>query len=139
MIILFYSNRQQQKDALFLNGDLTRDESWPKNAQVFPSACFMGLICQHLHKRFFIFQLPQILAPQGATMSVHSLPMKSRKRSAHDIFATQAGLVHDITIADCWAQNGSARGHVFPYFQTSIFKFNKHDKKLCAKLVCVGF
>ena len=65
MIILFYSNRQQQKDALFLNGDLTRDESWPKNAQVFPSACFMGLICQHLHKRFLFFLIASNLSSTG--------------------------------------------------------------------------
>lgn len=52
-------------------------------------------------------------------------------------YLPHAGLVHDITTADCWAQNGSTHCDFFPYFQTSIF--NKHDKKLCAKLLCVYF
>ena len=35
-------------------------------------------------------------------------------RDVFDSFATHFGLVHDVTDADCWAQNGSA--HVFVGF-----------------------
>ena len=48
-------------------------------------------------------------------MDLIFLPMKGRKRLARDgfdIFATHASLAH-VTDAECWAQNGSNRSHVF--------------------------
>ena len=64
-------------------------------------------------------------------MLVCSLPTKSRKRLAHnvfDAFATQASLVHDISDKDCWAQNSSICGHVATFKQT-FNKKKKLDKK----------
>ena len=52
----------------------------------------------------------RIWARQGAAILVHSLPMKSTKSVARDVFdtfATQSGLVRDVSDTDCQAQNGS--------------------------------
>ena len=74
-------------------------------------------------------------------MLAQSLPTKSRKRLAHDLFATfatHAGLVHDITDTDCWAQNGSTHGHVFITlnFIFNLF-FYEQDQKSNEKLHCL--
>ena len=69
----------------------------------------------------------------GTAMLVCSLPMKSRKRQARDVFdifshTWYTSLVQDITDSDCWPQNGSTHGHNYCHnFQTSIF--NKEDEK----------
>ena len=53
-------------------------------------------------------------------MLVRSLTMKNRKRLAHnvpDTFGTHTGFVYDVTVTDCWAQNGSTHGRVFATFR----------------------
>ena len=48
-------------------------------------------------------------------MLFRSLPFKSRKGLTRDVsetFAIQTGLVHDVTGADCRAQNGNTHGRV---------------------------
>ena len=61
--------------------------------------------------------------------------MKGTKRLADDvtdIFATHAGLVHNVTMTDCQTQNGSSHLH-FPNssssFFSSFFFFKKLDHK----------
>ena len=84
--------------------------------------------------------LLRISVPQGASMLIHFLRMKSKKRLARDVFntfATHASLISDVTDIDCSVQTGSSRGRVFSEFQTS--SFDKQDEKLCSKLFCVYF
>ena len=83
----------------------SRDSNWPEhleNVELIPSADFIWWSYQYLKKeRLFLFR---IWVRHGS------------KRSAFDVFdtfATQSGLVHDVTDADPWAWNGSTRGHVF--------------------------
>ena len=83
---------------------------------------------QYFHKRSTFVRW--IWPLQGAATLVCSLPMKSRKRLAHnvfDAFATQASLVHDITDKDCWAQNSSICGHVFATFKHKFFTQKEED------------
>ena len=103
-------------------------------------------------------------------MMVCSLPMKNIKRLTSDVldtFAKYSCRVHDLTDADCWAQNGSTRSSVFATskhqvsnkqdqvssektavhkiapkkcfcnFETSIC-FNKQDQIPSEKLLCVN-
>lgn len=53
--------------------------------------------------------------------------------NVYNTFATRASLVHDITDADCWVENGSADGHVFTtskyWFFTNKTR-NRVEKKL---------
>ena len=80
----------------------------------------------------------QILTPWGTAIFIDSLPIKSRKRFAHNgmyTSATQASLVHGITATDWKTQNGSLRSQqCFHYFQTD-FKptIPKLDLKNCCK------
>ena len=60
------------------------------------------------------------------------------KRSAFDVFdtfATQSGLVHDVTDADPWAWNGSTRGHVF----ADLKKRDQKSVKNCSVSVFLLF
>lgn len=105
--------------------------------------------CFHLHascgcsvniytKDYFYFLIASNFISTGCN-HVGSLDLYQWRAEKGQLmtYLPHAGLVHDITTADCWAQNGSTHCDFFPYFQTSIF--NKHDKKLCAKLLCVYF
>ena len=62
------------------------------------------------------------------------LPMKSRKRlapGASDVFTTHSGIVHDVTDADCWAENGGTHDPAFTLgFQTSVFNKQKYTQYL---------
>ena len=73
-----------------LNWIRNEDTSWPENItnlHIFPSVGFMWLFYQYLYKsnKGSIF-LHWIWAPQGSAMLVLSLPVKGRKRLAHDVF-----------------------------------------------------
>ena len=65
--------------------------------------------------------------------------MKSRRRFSCDVFnalSPHAGLVPVIAGTDCWGhKTSSTQGYVLGTYQTSIF--NKQDKKLSEKLLCV--
>ena len=78
----------------------------------------------------------RISAPQGAAVLVRSLPTKSRKGVARDVFdpfATQARLVHDVTETDCWA-----RRECFRDFPTAVFI--SQDRKSGGRIsVCLFF
>ena len=82
---------------------------------------FVGLVWlvyQYLCNRSPFF-LP-IRASQGAAILVCSLPMRSGKRLAYDVFDTSinhADLVHDVTDTDCRSQNGTTHGCVFVTFK----------------------
>ena len=65
-----------------------------------------------------------IWAARGVAMSVHSLLNEEQKKVGSRYvwyLATHFGPVHDITEADCWAQNGSTHGHVFATFKCWFF------------------
>ena len=77
-------------------------------------------IFTHRGTRIFLFQT---CAAQGAAMLARSLPMKSRKRLACDVFdtlATHAGFAHGVTDTDCLAQNVSTHGRVFATFKQRL-------------------
>ena len=45
-------------------------------------------------------------------MLVHSLPMRSRKRLARDVFDILLHMPYYVTDKDCWVQNGGTHGLV---------------------------
>ena len=77
-----------------------------------------------------------------ASIPARSLPLKSRERSARDVFDTfalYAHLVYDVTDWVCWAQNDCSYGRVFATFKYRFLtnwttNWVKNDM-LCA---CVG-
>ena len=101
-----------------------------ESVQVFPSTDFVRLsyqyLCNFLHFKFDL---------RGTAMLVCSLPMKSRKRLAHDITdacIALASLVHDVTyrLPDTERQHSPPS---FCDFHTSIF--NKLQCKLAKKML----
>ena len=70
-------------------------------------------------------------APLHAATLVHSLPAKSRKGLARDVFvafATHAGYVYDVTNRDYWAQNGSIHGRGFATFKRQFLTNRKRNR-----------
>ena len=66
----------------------------------------------------------QIFYPQSIAMMVPTLPMKSRKKLARDVFNafdTHVDLIYDVTDRDCSTQNGCTYGCLFRSSQTSNF------------------
>ena len=103
-----------------------------ENVQMFSSACFIYLVCQHLCEGNAF--LLQICSPQCTAVLVHSLSRKSREGLAHDVFdpfPTHASPICNVTDTDCWTQNGSTHVHVF-FLQISNVDFltNKSGNQL---------
>ena len=72
-------------------------------------------------------------------MLVRSLPMKSTKSVARDVFdtfATHTGHIHDVTDTDCWAQHGGVYGRVFASFKRRSLT-SRTDEKSSEKSLCV--
>ena len=101
-----------------IKGDQTKIASWPEktqNVQIISPAYCTCLIYQYLSKQnnFLLW----FWVPWDVTILVHSLPMKSKKKTGlwcSWYFATQADLVHDIT--DTGHKNSSTHGRVFGTF-----------------------
>ena len=99
----------------------SEDASWSDNVENVD--CSINICTKEA-----LFFLPQIWVRQGTAIFVRSLPTKSRKRLARDVFdtfTTHAGLVHDVTNTDCRAQNGSTHGRVFATFIQRRFLTNR--------------
>jgi len=86
-----------------------------ENVQLLPYACFIWWFYQYADKdELFCFEL-ELLSVQ-----LHSLPQRNRKGLARDLsdnFATNVGLLCDVTDTDCWAHRGSTCGCVFAAFE----------------------
>ena len=71
-------------------------------------------------------------------MCVHSLPMKTTKGLAHDVFVVL--LPHILLVCDLtdthWAQNGSIHGCVFVTFKGLCF--NKQEQKSADEVLRVS-
>ena len=77
--------------------------------------CTLAVLSMSIQRTYF-----WCLESEGAAMLVHSLPTKSRKQLARDVFksfATHSGLVYDVTDTDCCVQNGSTHDRVFTVFK----------------------
>ena len=127
-------------DLIVLRWELTKDASQSENVKIFLTAGFTWWIYQYLYKRS---TMVWIWATQDTVMLVCSLPIKSRKRLAHDtlyVFASCADLVYDTTGHKKWQLSRSC----FQDFNTLIFereREKKQGKKWSGKLlgVCISF
>ena len=79
----------------------------------------------------FLFEL------HGGSLSANEERKKWALWDVFDLFATHAGLVHDVTDTDCWAKNGSTHRLVYHNRQTPVVVFNKQDEKWSEQLLCV--
>ena len=67
----------------------------------------------------FLLQIPAANSAMGTAILLHSLPMKSRKRLAHNVIDTcviHADLVH-VRDTDYQTKNGSTHSHIFLTFK----------------------
>ena len=108
-----------------------------KCKKIFLSAGFIWWIYQYLYKRSTMPMI-WIWATQGTVMVVSFLPVKSRKRLAHDtlnVFASRADLVYDTT-----GHKMAAFQSCFQDFNTLIFKREKTGQEMEWKTVgCIYF
>lgn len=105
-----------------------------KCKNIFLSAGFLWWIYQYLYKRSTM-PVVWIWATQGTVMVVSFLPVKSRKRLAHDtlnVFASCADLVYDTT-----GHKMAAFQSCFQDFNTLILRERKQGKKWSGKLLGV--
>lgn len=83
---------QSPRKSLHLKLTASKDASRPEkaeNVQIFPFVGFIGLHCAvFMQQKCFFHYLLQTGAPQGTSMLVHSSPVKSRQRLAHDTIHT---------------------------------------------------
>ena len=120
------SGRKQSITEIYLTlkGTPSEDASWLENRK----KCAKISICRlHtvdlfiIHATEVLFWVLQILIPLGAPMFVHSLPMNSRKRFAHDVMYTsatqRAGLIHDVT--DTGSRDAPSLGVLFNHVVVS--------------------
>ena len=90
--------------------DASRCENTLKMWKYFHLRAFFWVVLLIIFSRrtfLFLFCFTSNWSPTGwqPCRLVRSLPMKSRKRLVRDVFdafATDAGLVYDVTIADCF-------------------------------------
>ena len=89
------------------------------------------LLSVFIQKKTFFFLLWH-WAPRGTIMMACSLPMKSGERLTCDVldtFAKRSCHVHDLSDADCWAQNGSTHSSVFTTSKHQVS--NRYQVKNC--------
>ena len=97
------------------------------------SLCMLRLVALSAFiQKHVVFCLFRILSPQGTATKI-------RRRFSRDVFNTlssRAGLVYVVAGTDCWGhKTSSTQGYVLGTYPTSVF--NKRDKKLREKLLCV--
>ena len=94
-----------------------KDAGWPEtveNVQIFYFACFIWLFCQYLP--FLALHLNSAgCSHVGALLTTEN--HKNVGWQVFDASSTSTCHVYGATGADCWAQEGSTRGHVLPTFK----------------------
>ena len=77
-----------------------------------------------IQQKYFFFAVN--LAPADTVLLVHALPVKSRKRLAHDVtdsWVSLVSVVHDVTNTDCQTQNGSSHSCASATLKCPFFFF----------------